>query len=771
MTRLYIAEKPSLARAIAAGLPMPQKRDGDCIRCGENDVVAWCVGHIMELANPDEYGEQYKKWSLETLPIVPDRWKYNITNKKLFNNIKKLIGEASEIVHCGDPDREGQILVDEVIQHVGSKLPVKRLLVNDMNLPAVKKSLASMKDNKDFKTLSDGALARSQADWLYGMNMTRLYTLLGQKGGYDGVLSVGGVQTPLLGLIVRRDLEIEGFVSKPYYKISAKIQAENGYFVANWKPGEASESYCDEDGRLLNKDHADTVVKRINGTSGVITSLDKKTKKQNAPLPFSLSALQILASKRLNLDADKTLNIVQSLYETHKLTTYPRSDCGYLPEGHLAEVSGVVEAIKANAELDSIVKGADFSLKSPAWNDKKITAHHAIIPTPNASGSTKLSDIEKTIYEMICERYLMQFYPAYTFEQTKVSAVSGEDLFTASGRVTIVEGWRCLVKKGDEEDSKQEEEGDTKFPPLTVGESVDFTEVTSTEKTTKPPKHFTAATLLAAMTGISRFVTNPDLKKILKETDGIGTEATRANIIKTIFDRNYVVKKGKNIISTEVGRSMIAVLPEDSTTPDMRAYWETSMKSIVEGEEQLYSFMDGIKQKISSLVDSGKALGKLGVVDGENLPKCPKCETGNLKKRKGSKGVFWGCSAYPECKNTVPDKAGKPDFKSQETVPCPSCKSAMKRIKGKYGFFWPCQTCKINYKDKRGKPDIAPKNVNDVTDFDCGDCGKKLIRRVSVKGKGDQKKSTTWYGCSGFPGCKKTYFDRNGEPKYEAVSE
>ncbi len=431
MSRLFIAEKPSLARAIADALPKPHKKEQGFIRCGHGDIVTWCIGHLLEQVEPDSYDERYKKWHLADLPIVPDRWQLRPRKSasKQLSVVRKLLKEAQEIIHAGDPDREGQLLVDEVIDYCkvakSQQQAMQRLLISDLNLPAVQRALSSMRSNREFIPLSVSALARSRADWLYGMNMSRAYTLLGQKAGYQGVLSVGRVQTPVLGLVVRRDEEIAHFVPKDYFTLHALIPYQDGEhrfdIRARWQPSEACKPWQDEEGRVLHRQLAENVANRIAGQAAKVIESEQDQTKQSAPLPYSLSALQIDAAKRYQLSAQQVLDTCQSLYEKHKLITYPRSDCRYLPKEHFIQAKQVTSAIAHNlSELHHAVEGADLSRQSKAWNDKKVDAHHAIIPTPKTASVNGLSATEQKIYDLIARQYLIQFYPPAVYAEAKL---------------------------------------------------------------------------------------------------------------------------------------------------------------------------------------------------------------------------------------------------------------------------------------------------------------------------------------------------------------
>ncbi|MFA0613395.1 DNA topoisomerase III [Vibrio splendidus] len=638
MSRLIIAEKPSLGRAIAAALPNPQKKDQGFIKCGNGDVVTWCIGHLLEQVEPDAYDDRYKKWNLADLPIVPEQWQLRPrkTSSKQLTVIRKLLKDATQIVHAGDPDREGQLLVDEVIDYCkvskAKKESMDRLLISDLNLPAVKRALSQMRSNRDFIPLSISALARSRADWLYGMNMTRAYTLLGQKAGYQGVLSVGRVQTPVLGLVVRRDEEIENFIPKDYFTLHALIPYQNNGqsfdIRARWKPSEACKPWQDEEGRVLNRKLVENVANRIANQPATVTESEQKQSKQAAPLPYSLSALQIDASKRFGMSAQQVLDTCQSLYEKHKLITYPRSDSRYLPKDHYLQRESVVDAIANNAkELQSGAQGADLSLKSKAWNDSKVDAHHAIIPTPKKSSVNGLSANEMKIYQQIARQYLMQFYPPAIFADAKLVFDIAGGVFIAKGRQLINPGWKVLMGKTDTEEKG---DGTDTVPPLDKGTVLTCREGIIGDKKTEPPKHFTEATLLQAMTGIARFVANKDLKAILKETDGLGTEATRAGILDTLFKRQLLTRQGKSIHSSPAGRGLINALPEDSTFPDMTAHWEHQLQGMAERNQAYQPFMQALESKIDGLM--GKV--KTGEVP-ESLRHLPKVERPAFKRRKG----------------------------------------------------------------------------------------------------------------------------------------
>lgn len=654
--RLFIAEKPSLGRAIADVLPKPLRKADGFIVASNGDTVSWCIGHLLEQVEPEVYNPDYKKWSHEHLPIVPDKWRLVAKKKtsKQLAVLRKLVKQADQLVHAGDPDREGQLLVDEVINFLGvsqqKTLAVQRCLINDLNTKAVKSAVTKLRSNRDFIPLSTSALARSRADWLYGINLTRAYTLQGQKAGYNGVLSVGRVQTPLLGLVVRRDTAIENFVSQPFYDVWAKLETlpNKGLvegFEAKWQPSKECQPYLDTKGRNLSKPLAENVVRRISDQKAVVTKLDRIHKKQAAPLPFNLSALQIEASKAFGLSAQQVLDVCQVLYERHKLITYPRSDCRYLPKDHFNDAKLVVDAIQFNAEASNATKtllglkseaaqNLDLSLKSRAWNDAKVNAHHAIIPTQkklNAGKSaTTLSSIEDKVYRLVCRNYMAQFFSPYEFFEVKAAIGIGTGVFTAKAKEPINIGWKCLFQSNK---SKQDSDdnAEQKIPSLHLGQQLKSLRARLDKKNTSPPKQYTDASLLAAMTGISAHVNDPKLKKVLRETDGLGTEATRAGIIELLFKRNYLQRQGKNIQSTKTGRALIAALPDVATNPDLTALWESNLSAIHDGRGSYNELMIPLQAQLRSMVTHSRSVIPHGL---KGLGSKPKYRKSTTRKRK-----------------------------------------------------------------------------------------------------------------------------------------
>ncbi|KTS18679.1 DNA topoisomerase III [Pantoea dispersa] len=606
--RLFIAEKPSLARAIADVLPKPHRRGDGYIACGNDQVVTWCVGHLLEQAQPDSYDSRYARWNLADLPIIPDKWRLQPRPSvaKQLKVIEGLLQQASVVVHAGDPDREGQLLVDEVLDYLHlpaeKRQQVQRCLINDLNPAAVERAVSRLRENREFIPLCVSALARARADWLYGINMTRAWTLLGRNAGYDGVLSVGRVQTPVLGLVVRRDEEIENFVPKDYFEVKAHIVTpKEERFVASWIPSDACEPWQDDEGRLLHRPLADHVLERINGKPAWVTGYNDKRESETAPLPFSLSSLQIEAAKRFGLSAQTVLDCCQRLYETHKLITYPRSDSRYLPDEHFAGRHAVLNAIQAHQPDVSLPADFNADQKNRCWDDKKVDAHHAIVPTARAS-KVNLSDNEANIYGLIARQYLMQFCPDAVFRKCVIDLDIGGGKFVAKARFLAEAGWRALL--GSKE--RDEENDGTPLPVVSKGDELLCERGEVLAKQTQPPRPFTDATLLSAMTGIARFVQDKELKKVLRATDGLGTEATRAGIIELLFRRTFLVKKGRYIHSTEAGRALIHALPEMAARPDMTAHWESTLTRISEKACRYDEFMQPLVSTLIGLIGEAR---------------------------------------------------------------------------------------------------------------------------------------------------------------------
>lgn len=679
--RLFIAEKPSVAKAIAGELGVTGKGDG-FIECGQ-DKITWCFGHMLEQAGPDEYTSSdvpcspttgKKLWRVEDLPIIPTTWIMQPRDdaKKQLAVIGKLLKTATDVVNAGDPDREGQLLVDEVLVYFNSNKPVRRFWVNAQDSVSVQRGLAALKDNAQYHGFGAAAQARGRADWLIGMNLSRAYTLRAQRGGSRALLTVGRVQTPTLAIVVARDREIEAFKSIPYHTIQAQIQHANGNFVARWEAKE-EQTGLDSEGRLVDTAVANALTEALTGKPGRITEYKQEAKKKAHPKAYSLSDITLVASNKFGYTATEVLEVCQSLYEKHKLTSYPRTDCNFLPESQHADAPRVLAAVKhVNPGLAALVDGADATIKSKTWDDAKITAHHGIIPTMHQGSAAGLNDKERSIYDLIVRAYLAQFYPVHEYMSTVVGLDVNGETFRAAGQVITRNGWRDVytVDEADEGGESDKDATDSQtLPPMKQNDDVACLKATRNDSKTKPPARFTEGTLQRAMENIHKFVAEAEHKKMLRDGDGIGTSATRASIISELKRREFMEAKGKQVISTMLGRSLVDALPEVVKSPVLTALYERMLKGIEQGTSELDAFITKQEQFIREQVTKANT-GSVSIAGGKDavkvseLHKCMGCGSG-LSRRASTKkkGMFWwGCSNYPTCDKTYPDLKGKPDY-------------------------------------------------------------------------------------------------------------
>ena len=782
--RLYIAEKPSMGAEIAKCLTGPiQRKDGYLIT--KDGVVTWAFGHILRQAEPDEYNAAYKKWNAADLPIIPTKWKMIIDEscKKQFGIIKNLIDKADEIVHAGDPDREGQLLIDEVLDYVHCQKPVKRILLNALDEESIKKANANLRDNKDFLNLKKSALARARADWLIGMNLSRAYTLAARRAGKKEVLAIGRVKTPTLALVVRRERELQNFKPVDYFIIKAIFAHQNGEFITTWKPQDTQKG-LDSENRLLDENIAkDLIAKFASKTEqGKIIAYQKAQKKEAQRLPFSLSTLQVLAGKRFGYEPQLVLDTAQKLYEK-KLTTYPRSDCEYLPQSQFNDAKVIVHNLLnyQDKQLSTWAKKADISIKSRAWNDKKITAHHAIIPTKIKANLNALSEVERNVYFLIAQAYIAQFYSVHIYDQTKITVMYMNENFTASGRTVKQLGWKELYLQNanknnlnNSEEINGKEEENSSLPLMKKNDVVDYIDGKYEKKSTKPPTRFTSATLLAGMKEIHKYVKDVEVKKKLKDIYGIGTEATRASIIEDLIKRGFLQTEGKKkyLIPTQTAYMLIDVLPDEMTYPDSTAIWEDYLHSLSEGEGTVEKFLQMQANFTKDLCLKANAT----VLVGQNEYKCPRCKRGILVKRNGKNGTFWGCSNFPTCRMTCNDVDGKPDLRTKTYV---SSKYSNVNYSNFYDTLNEVEKTtdsgiisawdlvlqnKTNPSFNKVKKSAMPlekqakqgtKNVN--SKYLCPHCKDGKLRRIHGK-------NGWFWACSNYPHCTATYDDNNGMP-------
>ncbi len=587
--RLFLCEKPSQAKDIAAVLGASRRGDG--CWTGPNATVTWCIGHLLETAPPDAYDERYKRWVLADLPIIPDKWKMRVKPKTAsqFKAVKRLLGEASELVIATDADREGEMIARELVDHCRYRGPIQRLWLSALDDASIRKALAALKPGAETFNLYHSALGRSRADWLIGMNMSRLFTLLGRQSGYQGVLPVGRVQTPTLRLVVDRDRSISDFVPVAYWAIEVHLKHDSQVFTAQWR---ADPHTCDEQDRCLNQAHARQAATAMqNASQARVVKLRTERMREVAPLPFDLGTLQEVCSKKLGLGAQETLDIAQSLYETYKVITYPRSDCGYLPQSQHAEAASILHALQqADPNLGALAAHLDPQRRSRAWNDAKVSAHHGIIPTAAAKNLERLTGKPRAVYTLIRARYLAQFLPNHEYDRTQADFDCAGQALRAVGKQIVEPGWKRALPHALAP-AKGQAPAPQPLPLLREGLDCAITDVRLKDLWTQPPKPFTEGDLIKAMKNVAKLVQDPLLKQKLKDTTGIGTEATRAGIIQGLLDRGYLSKNGKALAATPPAFSLIDAVPRAIADPGTTAIWEQALDMVQSGEMSLETFV------------------------------------------------------------------------------------------------------------------------------------------------------------------------------------
>lgn len=617
--RLFIAEKPSVAKAIAEELGVV-RRDASSITCKDDNIVTWCFGHLLEQAEPDDYlpdniprtKKGKKIWRIQDLPIFPSEWivapRDDAGVQRQLNAIGAFIKRADTLVNAGDPDREGQLLVDEVIEHFNARQSVERFWVSAVDPASIRKGLKALKKNADYAGMRDAARGRSRADWLLGMNLSRAYTLFNQpQFGKGELIAVGRVQTPTLTMVARRDYAVRNFKPQPYLTISAQLSADDKAFTAKWKPAEGQKG-MDEEGKLLiNLDIGKALIEKLSQEkTAAVLKAETKRKKALQPKAYSLADIQIEASRLFGYTAEDTLNICQSLYEEHKITSYPRTDCSFLPESQHADAPGVLAAIaRTFPATAAAVAKADSKIKSPTFNDKKITAHHGIVPVANSVPWDRLNDKEKNLYRLIAKRYIAQFYPVHEYDATEIQFNIGGENFTAKGNVVVKKGWKALYatapKPGDKK--KKDAEDDQQLPALKKDDTADVLGITGKEAQTKPPAYFTEGTLIAAMENIWRSFDDEKLQTQLKEAGGIGTPATRAAIISELRRKTYLEADGKILHCTNLGRSLLKKVSPQIRSAVLTAKFEEKLKLVEKGDCNVNDFVADYEAFIRSELD------------------------------------------------------------------------------------------------------------------------------------------------------------------------
>jgi len=785
---LFIAEKPSVARAISEQLGVIE-REKSYITCTDNNIVTWCFGHLLELAMPDEYlpadipltKKGTKKWREQDLPILPDVWQIKpkpnalVQLNAIGELLKQLTGsnnnQTNQIINAGDPDREGQLLVDEIISYFSNqnkglaRIPVLRFWTSSMDETSISKALNNLKPNQDYEALGIAAKARSRADWLIGMNLTRSYTLSANKSNHVGLISVGRVQTPTLNLIAGRDNEIANFKPHDFYKIYADLEHVNGNFRVLHKPCK-QQNGLDSEGRIIDKELADQIIREIQtdviNKIPQITSYKTTKKSLKQALPFSLADVTKEANSRYGFTADEVLGICQSLYETHKLTSYPRTDCRYLPLNMHAQMVDVLKAIRTNLnnltnsnnvhnipaqKLVNLINKADPQIKSHAFNDKKVTAHHGIIPTVHIGDLAQLNANEAKVYELIVKRYLAQSFAEYKYLETKVSISIADEKFSASGQTPQDLGWKIIYQaeensEEDQQDSENLQTPNTDIPQMQKGDKLSLKDLAYQTGKTTAPSAFTEGSLIGAMENIHKFIKLKPAQDLLKDGDGIGTPATRANIITDLKKRGFIEVKGKKLVTTDLGKSFIKTLENELiSSPILTAQFERTLKEIAQIGLDLNSAKDKLDQFMDTQIKF--VTEQVQKISEKELNLAQKSNSSDPQKSKKDNKI-----------NDLSNNLTKNKAQNEKKVD-----SKTKKVNKNNDF--PIKQDQ-NYANNPPTQDQEKPPVSEL--HKCTSCGSGLIRRPS-KFKG------FWWGCSSFPSCKTTYFDQNGKPNYESKKE
>ena len=627
-----VAEKPSVGAYIANVLGAKQRKDGYFE--GNGYQVTWTFGHLCALLDPQEYTEQWKAWSLSLLPMIPPRFSIKVSGDegvhKQFNVIKALVEQADEVINCGDAGQEGELIQRWVYQQAGCKCPVKRLWVNSLTEEAIKEGFQQLKDQSEYQHLYEAGMMRAIGDWLLGMNATRAYTIRYARGtGRDRqVLSVGRVQTPTLALVVKRQAEIEHFVPRTYWELktdyrdtlfSAQLPAEEGEYA------------------ITSEAQGQELLDSIKDLPLTITSVEKKKGLEYAPKLYDLTSLQVDCNKKYSFSAEQTLELIQSLYEK-RLTTYPRVDTTYLSDDIYPKVPGTLAGIKDYFPQVAPLLGAKLPKSKKVFDNKKVTDHHAIIPTGQRPEG--LTADEKKVYDLVALHFIAVFYPECEVSKTTVLAKAGDIDFKVTGREVLKPGWRAVfddkdLKESNDGKDSTEEESSKSLPAFVKGESGPHEPILK-EKTTTPPSYYTEATLLRAMETAGKTVENDELREAMKE-NGIGRPSTRAAIIEKLYQRKYIVKQGKSLRATETGINLIHLIVSPLLkSAELTGLWEKKLREIERGEYAAQDFLTELKEMTSGVVRDVKT-NKAGML-------CPVCRQGIVIRGN----TRYGCSRWRE---------------------------------------------------------------------------------------------------------------------------
>ncbi len=641
---LVIAEKPSVGRDLARVLPGPfAKKTGSGEKTerwleGPDHIITWAVGHLVQLAEPDEYDDKFKKWRMADLPIVPSKFKLIVRDErsqKQMSAVKALLknDEVDLVINACDAGREGELIFAYLFEKAGAKKPVQRLWLSSMTKDAITEAFNHLRDGNEMMSLEEAARSRSEADWIVGMNATRAATIR-LRSSFDGAVSLGRVQTPTLAILTRREEEIRAFKPEPYWLVDATFAASGervyeGRFHAGAKP------------RIATAEEADAIVAAVRGQQGTITKLEKIKRTERAPLLYDLTSLQRDANTRYGFSARRTLAAAQRCYEEHKALTYPRTSSRYLTSDMVAEIkptAGHVGQRPEYAAAAQYVKSLDLLPLGRVVNNEKVGDHHAIIPTNAQHVLDKMSDDDRRIYDMVARRFLAIFHPEAEFENTRIETTVATHIFRTRGKVLVVPGWRGVygeLPEGEKSAAEEDEGRDQTLPKLEQGEAADTRKVDSERKETKPPRRYTDASLLGAMETAGKLVDDDELREVMKES-GIGTPATRAAIIERLIDVGYVERDGRALVPTEKGMNVIRLLAEHPlTSPALTGEWEHRLAAIEEGTETRKRFMADIAKFAGETVGVLDTTLKDVRIPRANLGPCPVCGNDITENRKG----------------------------------------------------------------------------------------------------------------------------------------
>jgi DNA topoisomerase-3 len=647
---LVIAEKPSVGRDLARVLPGPFAKQEGWLE-GPDYVITWAVGHLVQLAEPDEYEAKYKRWRMPDLPIVPSKFKLVVRDersRKQMSVVTSQLGreDVEMVVNACDAGREGELIFAYLYEKAKAKKPVQRLWLNSMTTAAMKSAFESLRPAEDYALLEQAARSRSEADWIVGMNATRAASIR-LKSSFDGAVSLGRVQTPTLAIVARREEEIKAFVPEPYWLVDATFDAGpldddqrvyEGRFHMGAKP------------RLATEAEALAIVEACQGKPGTITKLDKKEQRERAPMLYDLTSLQREANTRYGFSARRTLAAAQRLYEEHKALTYPRTNSRYLTTDMVEEIKPTAELVggqKEYAKAAAYVTGLDVLPLARVVNNEKVTDHHAIIPTKAEHAVDRMGDDDKRVYDMVVRRFLAVFHPEAVFENTRIEttvlpagagADAGGSVFRTRGKLLLVPGWRGVYGQmpSEAKSAAEEDEGtDQQLPKLEHGEQVQTVEIASDRKETKPPRRYSDASLLGAMETAGKLVDDEETREAMKDS-GIGTPATRAAIIERLIQVGYIEREARSLVATDKGLNVIRLLGEHAlTSPDMTGQWEHRLDKIERGEDSRAKFMSDIAGFAEMTVKELDEKLKDVRIPRANLGPCPICGHDIKENRKG----------------------------------------------------------------------------------------------------------------------------------------